>query len=72
MQVEVFKYSVEEFLYVSLKTIKSRSVKQPCMLSPVSQTQVTLSTLSHNGRILQGGDITPSEELWCAIPQVKD
>ena len=26
--------------------------------------------MSRNGRILQGGDIAPSEELWCAA--VKD
>ena len=26
----------------------------------------TLSTLSRSGRISQGGDIAPSEELWCA------
>ena len=30
----------------------------------------TLSTLSHSGRISQGGDIAPSEELWCTV--VKD
>ena len=30
----------------------------------------TLSTLSRSGRISQGGDIAPSEELWCAA--VKD
>ena len=29
-----------------------------------------LSTLSRSGRISQGGDIAPSEELWCAA--VKD
>ena len=31
-----------------------------------------LSTLSRSGRISQGGDIAPSEELWCAVPQVED
>ena len=39
-------------------------------MSPVSRTQVTLGTLSRSGRISQGGDIAPSEELWCAA--VKD
>ena len=29
-----------------------------------------LSMLSRSGRISQGGDIAPSEELWCAV--VKD
>ena len=30
----------------------------------------TLNTLSRSGRISQGGDIAPSEELWCVA--VKD
>ena len=30
----------------------------------------TLGTLSRSGRISQGGDIAPSEELWCTV--VKD
>ena len=30
------------------------------------------STLSRSSRISQGGDIAPSEELWCAIPRVED
>ena len=72
MHVEVFKYYVEGFVYVSLKTVKSHSIKQPCILSPVSRTQVTLGTLSRSGRISQEGDITPSEELWCTVPQVED
>ena len=72
MHVEVFKYSIEEFVYVSLKIVKSRSVKQPCVLSPVSRTQVTLSTLSRSGSISQGGNIAPSEELWCAVLRVED
>ena len=63
MQVEAFKYSII-FCLCSLNTVKSRSVKQSCMLSPVSGTQVTLSTLSRSGRISQGGNIAPSEELW--------
>ena len=40
------------------------------MLSPISQTQVTLGTLSPSGRISQGGNIAPSKELWCTA--VKD
>ena len=27
--------------------------------------QVALSTLSRSGRISQGGDIAPAEEMWC-------
>ena len=68
MQVEAFKYSIKEFVYVSLKIVKSRSVKHPCVLSLVSLTQVTLSALSRSGRISQRGDIEPSKELWCTVP----
>ena len=56
---------------VSFKTVSSRSVEHPCMLSPVSRTQVTLSALRFCGRISQGGDIALTERLWCMRPQVK-
>ena len=57
---------------VSLKAVSSRSVEQPCMLSPVSQTPIMLSTLRCHGRISQGGDIAPTEKLWCVRPKVKN
>ena len=56
---------------VSFKTVSSRSVEQPCMLSPVSRTLVTLSALRRRSRVSQGGDIAPTEKLWCVRPQVK-
>ena len=33
-------------------------------------TPITLGVLSCSGRISQGGDIAPSEELWCAAVKV--
>ena len=72
MQVEAFKYSIKEFVYVSLKTVKNHSVKAVLYVESCKLNTSTLSMLSRNGRISHGGNIPPSEELWCVVPQVED
>ena len=51
------------FVYVSLKTVKNRSVKVALYVETYKLNTDTLSTLSRSGRISQGGDIAPSEDL---------